>query len=449
MKQSIVILIASLSTLSCKKYLDAKPDKSVAVPSTLQDIQALLDNSFALNTSYPSLCELAADDYYLTYTDWMGLTNENDRLNYIWDPHAEYPNNWSGSYKIVLYANTVLDNLEKIGFTELNRVQWNNYKGQALFHRANIFFHLAQLFCKPWDSNGNNNDPGIPLKLTAAIDEPVVRATVAQTYERVLADLQTALPILQIDNTVKTRPNKAAAYGLMARIYLAMQEYDLAGRYADSCLQLYNLLIDYNSISASASISFAQFNNEVIFHGASPGSSLLNASRCRIDSFLFASYQTNDLRKSVFFKNNNNGSYCFKGSYLGTMNNNFFSGIATDEILLIKAECAARNNDPAAAMNALNTLLSKRWKTGTFVPFTASTADQALTIVLNERRKELIFRGLRWQDLRRLNKDTRFQKTLIRQLNGQLYQLPPADLRYVMLIPAEIIALSGIQQNPR
>ena len=48
-----------------------------------------------------------------------------------------------------------------------------------------------------------------------------------------------------------------------------MREYDSAFKYADSCLQLKNDLMDFNNdpnINATASNSVARFNAEVIFH---------------------------------------------------------------------------------------------------------------------------------------------------------------------------------------
>ncbi|TMI63729.1 MAG: RagB/SusD family nutrient uptake outer membrane protein [Bacteroidetes bacterium] len=442
-----VLLIVSVFT-SCKKFLDEKPDKSVAVPSTLQDMQAILDNQSNLNIAYSSLAEIAADDYYLTYADWAA-SSDNDRLNHIWDANAEYPNNWIGPYKALLYANTVLDNIENIPVTESNLNLWNNCKGQALFFRSFIFFQTAQLYSLPWENNGTHEGLGIPLRLTAAIDEPTIRSTIQQTYDQLIADATAAVSLLQTDNVVKTRPNKGAAFGLLARIYLSMRQYELAGRYADSCLQLYGQLIDYNTINAAATIPFLIFNPEVIFHSTSPGSSILNSARAKVDSVLFGSYMVNDLRRTVFFKNNGNGTYGFKGHYHGAVANSFFNGITTDEMWLIKAECLARTGSTGNAMAALNTLLIKRWKAGTFVPFTAGDATAALNIILSERRKELLFRGLRWQDLRRLNFETAYMKTLTRQLNLQVYSLVPGDLRYAMLIPSDVIKLTGIPQNPR
>ncbi|MEJ7692171.1 hypothetical protein [Daejeonella sp.] len=60
----------------------------------------------------------------------------------------------------------------------------------------------------------------------------------------------------------------------------------------------------------------------------------------------------------------------------------FFGGLAVDELYLIKAECYARKGSTSAALQALNTLLEKRWKKGTFQSLTAQTADEALALIL-------------------------------------------------------------------
>ena len=101
------------------------------------------------------------------------------------------------------------------------------------------------------------------------------------------------------------------------------------------------------------------------------------------------------------------------------------------------------------AIQDLNALLAKRWKSGSFVPVTAMTSEDALKIILEERRKELVFRGLRWSDLKRLNKEPRFAVTLEKTIAGKEYVLPPNDNRYVFPIPSAVIQMSGIEQNPR
>ena len=92
--------------------------------------------------------------------------------------------------------------------------------------------------------------------------------------------------------------------------------------------------------------------------------------------------------------------------------------------------------------------MSKRWKTGTFNPFTASDPTEALALILQERRKELLMRGLRWMDIKRLNEEGA-GISLSRRLNSQLITLSPGDPRFALPIPEDVIALSGMQQNPK
>jgi hypothetical protein len=117
---------------------------------------------------------------------------------------------------------------------------------------------------------------------------------------------------------------------------------------------------------------------------------------------------------------------------------------------LIRSECNARLGNVQTAINDLNSLLINRYKKGSYVPYTtALSGGQLLTVILNERIKELYYRGLRWTDLRRLNLDDRFKVTLNRSVNGNNYSLPPNDPRYAYPIPDQEIQLSGIQQNQR
>jgi hypothetical protein len=125
-----------------------------------------------------------------------------------------------------------------------------------------------------------------------------------------------------------------------------------------------------------------------------------------------------------------------------------FGGLATDELYLIRAECKVRAGNLSAALSDLNKLLRSRWK-GKYQDIVLQDQEAVLSIILKERRKELVFRGLRWGDLRRLNRDSRFAVTLTRTLDGQVYQLLPRDKRYVLPIPEQEVTLGGIVQNER
>jgi tetratricopeptide (TPR) repeat protein len=271
---------------------------------------------------------------------------------------------------------------------------------------------------------------------------------VADTYKNIITDFQRAVKLLPAIPGLKYRPSKSASYGMLARVYLSMSDYTNAEKYADSALALYSKLINYNTLNASAAIPFSQFNDEVIYDSRAPAAQALSQSRAKVDTTLYLSYAANDLRKTVFFKTNANGSKAFKGNYTGVSGASLFTGVATNELLLIKAEASIRNGEVEKALGALNTLLKTRWKTGTFIPFAITDKETLLNIVLNERRKELLFRTLRWTDLRRLNLDPDKAKTLYRNLGGTIYTLEPNGSRYVFQIDQDAVNLSGLPQNP-
>lgn len=442
-----------LILFSCQKLLDEKPGKSMVVPESLDDLQFLLDMHSRMVVSSPDMLELLADNYYTTKAYWQAVVDEQ-RFSYVWDGERAFLPTWENAYQgPVYYSNVVLDVLPTLDINETEKTRANEIKGMALFYRANTFQQLAQLYCRPY-SESAKTDLGIPLRLTAAIEVKSYRSTVQQTYNQIIGDLKIALEILPEKSPFPTRPTKAAALGLLARTYLCMRDYENAGKYADLFLNLQPELIDYNDIT-NFSLPFKRFNIETVFYSNATGRlSIIGASMAKIDSNLYDSYDKNDLRKLLFFKENtgvNVGTFQFQGNYDSELSPGrpFVGGIATDEIYLIRAECYARAGKMDLALIDLNSLMIKRWRSnGTWVPFTASNEDETLDIILVERRKELVFRGLRWSDLRRFNLEGA-NITLKRILDRDEYTLPPNDFRWVLLFPDEVINRSGMKQNPR
>lgn len=442
---TILLVVAQSTLISCNKYLDAKPDQSIATPSTIDDLEGILNGYFTINSRYPAASEVASDDYYLTTTDFNSLTDAQ-RNYYTWQKSPNFVADYSAPYQGVEYANVILESLPKItGGSEAER---NNIKGNAFYVRGSYHYALSQLFAKPYNSATANTDLGIALRLNADVAIKPARSTIAQTYASVIADLKTSIPLLPPLPEAKYKASKTAAYGLLARVYLSMRDYGNAGLYADSALRLYHTLINYNSLSTTAALPFKQFNDEVIYDTRTLGESALTQTRAKVDTTLYSFYATSDLRKSILFKTGTNGSFAFKGTYSGVSGTFQFNGIATDELYLIKAEAAVRNGNSQISLDALNTLLTNRWKNGTYTPYTVTDQSQLLNIVLKERRKELVFRTLRWSDLRRLNQETAFAKTITRNLSGTTYSLAPNSARYLFQIDQTAVNISGLEQNP-
>ena len=447
-----LFLLQALLYGACKKgtFLDTHPDQSITIPNSIVDCQALLDNDVVMNGyggfGYPSLGETGSDDYYVTGLQY-GQYKATDQHAAIWDTDIyadEEVNDWALPYRTVLYANVALEGLKAIHPPSEKQAAWNNARGSALFFRAFAYYQLAQIFAPVYDSGTATQAWGLPLRKSTDVNEKFTRASVQETYDQVINDLLAAEPLLPDAPQSPTRPSRAAVYALLSRVYLSAGAWSMALLYAGSCLELQPALLDYNTLDPNNPLPFTRSNPEVIFGAAysSSGPSVVGLSLT--DSILFASYEPNDLRKALFFKS---GRYFFgwydEQAYA-------FCGLATDEVYLTRAECYARTGDAAAAMDDLNHVLGTRWVSGTFIPHTAFDATDALHQVLLERRKELLYRGLRWTDLRRLNKDTSMAITLSRTVNGTAYTLPPNDPRYVYAIPEEVMSHNPqMHQNDR
>lgn len=441
------LMIAALLAGGCKKYLDEKPDKKLAVPGTAEDLQVLLNNTGTLNICYPGAGQLASDDIYISTDSWKSLYYLTERNSYVWaaDVFNDIEqNDWSLPYAAIYYCNVVIDALKTERAREIPASTGNDLLGQSLFFRAYSFYHLLQEFGKPFDNATAGVDPGIPLRLVSDLNEKSVRATVLESYQQVINDALQATNLLSASAPYKTRPTKRAGYALLARTFLAMHDYPAALKYADSALLLDKELLDYNNVVGAKANPFQRFNSEVIFHSSyfpMGGGAWL----AKVDSTLYSSYASEDLRKTLFFKIEGDNTVSFRGSYDGSIVQ--FNGLANDELFLVTAECYARMGDKEKAMARLNALLQKRYMTGTYIPMAADSPEKALDHIITERRKELVCRGIRWADLRRLNRESRYQTTIIRVLDGVKYTLPPNDKRYTFPIPRNVIQLTGMPQN--
>lgn len=442
-----ILLLAAFA--SCKKFLDEKTDKQLVVPASLQDAQALLDNYAVMNEGYSPLGNVSDDNYFLKETNFNGLS-QNSRYNHVWDKDAVNENEWRNLSGIILNANLALETVNKIEASPNETAQWKAIKGGALFLRGYAFYQLAQYYAKPYLKATAATTPGVPVRTQTDTNIPSVRVSLEETWQQIEADFSEAASLLPVNNTPPSRPLKQAAYGALARTWLTMQEFDKAALAADAALKIYNYLIDFNTLNAAAANPFSLFNKEVIFPAAMGSTAIVSPTNYMLDTLLYQQYHVNDLRRTIYFKSNGTGTVAFRASYNGnTTFNTHFSGIATDELYLIRAEANARKGLKDSAMADLNTLLVKRFKTGFFTPLTAATAAEALNIVLTERRKELILRGTRWFDLRRLNLEPAFAKPLVRKIGASTYTLAPNSNRYTFLIPEQVIAITGMQQNER
>ncbi len=443
--------------VSCgKEFLEVKSDVGIGSPQKEEDYLAIIQSTFFTANNAGSLGYIGGDECFMDDAGYASLNIRSVIIHngYLWadDVYEEDEVlDWNNAYAKVQTANLVLDGLKKLTTNDAKKSIYDAAKGQALFFRAFNHFQVAQLFCKPYNKSTAKTDLGIPLRLENDVTTKVGRASVETTYGQIINDLEEAVGLLTTDNKIKINPSKQSALALLARVYLNMEEYGRAGYFAQECLKIQDGIIDYNGISTSPTYTFTNdycaSNPEVLVCTYLPTSDLTARNRMRLTPDLESLYLPNDLRYNVFYSLGTVGNQFFRGSFLGGLS--LFNGLTTTEMMLISAESYCRDGQLDKAVGILNALRVKRFKKDSYVPLEVSDEKNVLKLIYDERRMELAFRGVRWSDLRRYNKEPDLAKDIVRVVNGTTYTLRPNDPKYTWQIPKKAMDIGGFEPNER
>src|SRR3546814_7072610 len=133
---------------SCESsFLELKRDRSHVVPTTVAEFNAMLDNYGVMNSGAGyALGIIASDEHYLTAAEWDLLPTVQEENGYIWaaDVFAlEETYDWNTPHRRILYANIILEGLDKISFGPHQGAAFDRVKGGALFHRGMAYYQLA------------------------------------------------------------------------------------------------------------------------------------------------------------------------------------------------------------------------------------------------------------------------------------------------------------------
>ncbi len=147
---------------------------------------------------------------------------------------------WNDYYSIIFNANNVIGSLDAASEDKVTQF----YLAQALAARAFCYMELAQLY--QFNYKGHESSPCVPLITDANADEAAnngaPRATVQEVYTLVNSDVSLAIELLtKAEAAGQKRSDKryidlAVAYGLRARMNLAMQNWSEAAADAQAAI---------------------------------------------------------------------------------------------------------------------------------------------------------------------------------------------------------------------
>lgn len=502
MRKIFYLLLIFTLLFSCQDFLEPQ-SSSEFVPKTATALNELL-----LGEAYPKISgdylnvflEMLTDD--IECAPYCSTPTFPERLQasfaaYTWQPNLFlefsasnlFPgtyNIWEHVYAKILGANAVLDYIDEVsGKPEMKHI----VKAQALALRGYYYYYLVNIFGQPYSHN--KSALGVPLKLTSAIElNDLKRNTVEEVYHRITTDL------LEAENLYQTLPESQQwqlnyrtslpmVQLLLSRVYLYTEEWETAAEYAEKVIDDYAFtLIDLNelptptssepyynfhSVESSEMIWLYGTVNDVIYFSnidgkVNPDNQWDNRKRgiYKASWNLLQTYEEFDLRPEKYIVDEKDADYKkplakmkVTGSYIPQAGTEFARSFRLSEAYLNSAEASAMLHKAGngehlpKALKRLNELRIKRYKTGTYMDLNLSNADDLISFVREERRRELCFEDHRWFDLRRYGMPE-IKHSWAQDENTTLeYVLSEKDAGYTIPIPEEALQLNKeLIQNP-
>ncbi|WP_426328737.1 RagB/SusD family nutrient uptake outer membrane protein [Pedobacter sp. R-06] len=448
----ICMLTCCLAFTGCDKYLDITP-KGKTLLSTVDNYdQFLNDDKFFSGAVAPSAYNYlnylgdnydfvtiktpAIDPTELIYTWSLQFTTDINTSPPIWGDHYG---------RINLY-NTVLVGIDNA--TGGTAAKKRGLKAEALLGRAIEYFYLINEYGKPYDATTAQQDPGVPFVTSNDVSQKApARSSIAEVYQHIIDDVNAAMAELPDDNSAnRLRGSKAAGYSVLARTFFYMRNYPEARKYAELALSSTRaVMINFNG--ALPATNFLSVHPDVIY-----GRIYLAQTTPTLD--FLRSFVSNDLRVRKLYNSADGYAFTTRGatSYLPLFVSPTLQfvnpGTSVQEMKLTIAECAARSGDLTEALAQLNDIRKNRFSN--YTDYSSGDQNTVLEQVFLERRHEMPFNGLRWFDMRRLDKENRMGTiTRYNAQNTAIVTLPPHSNRYTLQIPFQVLSFNpDMPQNP-
>ena len=491
-----ILVLTTVGLSACEELLDAAPQGQIEEsairndPAAAQNLVTGVYNTMWDGSmhgfDFVGMTNIASDDADKGSTATDGATTYGTLDNLNMAPGVGNINNvWSSYFRAIAKANQAL---ALIPLSPADQATRNRLEGEVRFLRAYFYFNLVRFF------GGVPLITGVPP--IAEINNTALQARASRqaVYDFIISDLRFSVTNLPIKGQTQTgRATKAAAMGMLAKVYLYQKNWQQAYNLTDSIIKnqvgTYDLLPTYANIWREAgangveSIFEVQTGTNLACNAAIPIYTVCQGPRAggkrgwsdlgfgfgTPSQALVDEYETNDRRReaTIIFINPaprgtvlwdgyripsrdsvENDRYNYKAYHSRTAErtcgvNDYLPKnlriLRLGEILLIHAEAALATNNSAAALTDINRL---RTRAG----LTALTAVTQ-TAIWHERRVELAMEHDRFFDLVRQEDVQAGRAVQAFAAHGKTFTKGKNE---VFPIPQVQIQLSGgvLTQNP-
>lgn len=433
MKKYIIIASIALASLTTSCDVERLPGSSIVLEEafeSFQDAENFRTGNYALyrnsNYNYIRLISDMQVDVINAVSDY----GNRGGLFYLWqdglgtdyDIQAFYQT----QYQAISNINSFIDNIDNVEPANEEQAETiKSYKGEAYLMRASLFHNLVRYFAKAYNPATADTDLGIALTLEYDPTYKPGRASLKETYDQIQSDLNNAKNLMKDGGSANSiYLTKDFAHAIQARVSLERGEWQQA-------IDAANLIIPKYALQTTVEGLKNQWKNDessevlvTLYASLQEGSGDASIgynylgyhapSRTFRPDFVpskktIEAFEDGDIRKEVYFTKE-------KVFILGTSYNdvtliNKYPGnielqtnptipvyknksklFMISEAYLIKAEAQARGNI-GDAVGTLNELRASRGA--------SSLSGDPLTLVKEERFREMLAEGQRLLDLKR------------------------------------------------
>lgn len=474
-KYTYTTFILSVFTLvvftSCSRNFLEVEVSGTKEPRTSEEFRELLDNTgvFAQKQVVTYLMSDQLEDHVHDgkLDDWTGLSTAfEDKNTFLFAKDivaiGESDGEWDAFYRQIFYTNLVLEGVSKSEDDDIETL--NLVVAEAKLHRAYAYFNLVNIYATHYNPASASADLGVPIREGISLfDSDLTRVSVEAVYQYIIEDITSSIDALQDTQplALSFRPSKAAAYALLAKVYMYQSDYEKALINIQKALDLYDSLRDINFDKIEVFTQPASFT-ERYWPSVADDSQVVWHKSVIIDPVFKKSYgelfEDNDLRKQWIayipdvFKDDDNGFDAVEAYLLVAQNGaeSGTEGIYTPDMYLIRAECNARLGNIQAANNDLNALRINRYESGEYTDVNITDEDDLLVFIKEERLREFPGSSERVFDIKRYNLFDGDNISVTHNLNGETITIAPnSDLWAQPIARLYKEFNSEIELNPR
>lgn len=488
--RKLAVVVLAFSITSCLEKLPGDFIPEEEGMRSLADAEQTVTGIYsaymsgALYSGYLTLCpDIQADLVYAV----QGNSNQYGTL-WLWDirsTNSEIEAVYASLYRVIGRCNFFLDQVEELrrSLTDDGEIQYlDYYTGEVYCARALAYSELLKCFCKAYDPSTAGNELGVVLADTYFGETPAVRASLKDSYEFVIRDLERAQELLDEENDFYDSPyfTSAAAHAIHARTALYMQDWD-------SAIEHSSVLIDSDAFALATARSYVTasqtyldylWSNDTSFeniwrigytatsYGGAQGSVFLNFTN---DFYYYYPdyvpaqwvldlYASADMRYNAYFAQLQTGyshqlswplliKYYGNESLISNMiyHVNMPKPLRLAEQYLIRAEAYCEKGNYSAASADLTALRETRFLTGGAV---SVNAGNWLETISDERVRELYMEGFRLQDLKRWRLGFERTPQSQTQSEGSSLKIEAGNPLFVWPVPNHEIVSPGSQIQP-